>query len=445
MLLGNTVFYDLLSSGQIRLCNDKINLQWTKLGWIVTGESESKGKNTIKTRSCLLSIALDRQISKFWEVEETPIKAPLSREEDACEQHFSVNTTRDKLGRFIVRLPFRNEGNTLGESRKMALNRFYALERKLQRNPNLLKQYADFLREYELLGHMTKITNDNTNEGYYLPHHAVFKEASATTKIRVVFDASAKTSTGNSLNDVLLVGPTIQDTLFTILLRFRTHVYVLTADIEKMFRQISLHVEDRKYQKIFWRASPDKPIETYQLNTVTYGTASAPFLAIRCLRQLAEESPGTFSTAAQVFKRDFYVDDVLTGTSDFKSALKLRDELIALARSGGFNLRQWTSNDKNLIKDLDSEPSQEDICLDPEDSKKMLGIFWSPPLDNIFYRMKPFKKEGNITKRIILSHIAQLFDPLGLLGPVIVRAKIIMQDLWKANIGWDEPVPQEMR
>ena len=92
------------------------------------------------------------------------------------------------------------------------------------------------MQEYETLRHMMKIRQGITTEGYYLPHHSVRKENSLTTKLRVVFDASAKTSTGLSLNDALMTGPTIQDDLFTILTKFRKHKFVLTVDITKMYQ-----------------------------------------------------------------------------------------------------------------------------------------------------------------------------------------------------------------
>lgn len=113
------------------------------------------------------------------------------------------------------------------------------------------------------------------------------KDSSFTTKLRVVFDASAKTDTGVSLNNTLLVGPIVQDDLFTILVRFRNHAIVLTADVEKMYRQITICPEDRRFQRILWRNSPDQPLRIFELNTVTYGISSAPFLATRTLIELA--------------------------------------------------------------------------------------------------------------------------------------------------------------
>ncbi|CAK9797165.1 hypothetical protein ANTQUA_LOCUS1055 [Anthophora quadrimaculata] len=445
-LIGNTLFYSLLKSGQIKLCNRSILLQNTHLGWIVTGEmSMSKQqKSNMISRVSHVAISLDKQISKFWTIEEVPDKQFLSAEESACEKHYIKHTSRDKQGRFTVRLPFNERRNLLGESKAMALKRFYSLERKLQRDSELGKQYAEFLKEYVQLGHMTEVSDDRDSEGYYLPHHAVIKDSSATTKVRVVFDASAKSSSGISLNDSLLTGPTIQDSLFAIIIRFRTYAYVFTADIEKMFRQIKIHHEDRKFQKILWRDSMDKPVKTYQLNTVTYGTASAPFLAVRCLKQLAQDESKAHPIAAEVFARDFYVDDLLTGASSLEAALTLRKDLIALARLGGFHLRQWTSNDTRLIADLQIEHQQNSLCLDPSETQKTLGIYWNPASDNIIYTVDQLPNRQRLTKRVILSQISQLFDPLGLLGPVIIKAKIVMQQLWKAAIDWDVVVPQSI-
>ncbi|XP_043259315.1 uncharacterized protein LOC122401313 [Colletes gigas] len=443
-LLGNTLFFNLLSNGQIKLNNSKIILQKTRLGWIVTGESDLQPsyKNTVK--SFHTTSTLDKTLNKFWEVEEFADQVYLSEEERAAENSFEQGTVREADGRYCVRLPFNERKQLLGSSREAALKRFYALERKLHSDQELLAGYREFLNEYEQLGHMTQVNADDSAEGFYLPHHAVIKESSETTKIRVVFDASAKTSTGIALNDTLLNGPILQDTLYKLLLRFRSHSYVLTADIEKMFRQIKIHTEDRKYHKILWRDSRDKPIKTYELNTVTYGTTSAPFLAVRCLQQLAVDEQDNFPAAAAIFRTDFYVDDLLTGASTREQALVIREETIALARKGGFNLRQWASNDESLIEDLALINQERTLSLDTDETRKALGIGWKPRTDEIRYNIKLTDGNPRPTKRTILSQIAQLFDPLGLLGPVIVRAKIIMQLLWKADLGWDESVPQSI-
>ncbi|XP_076638833.1 uncharacterized protein LOC143350692 [Colletes latitarsis] len=319
-----------------------------------------------------------------------------------------------------------------------------ALERSLDKHADRKAQYRDFLNEYEKPGHMTEIQDERIG-GCYLPHHPVVKTDSITTKIRVVFDASARSSSGTSLNDILMVGPTIQDDLFAIIMRFRLHKYVLTADITKMYRQIDLNINDRRYHKILWRESINEPIKTYQLNTVTYGTASAPYLAIRTLQQLAHDEGHSFPLAARSFRKDFYVDDVLTGAETIDQAIKLRDELIKLSAKGCFELRQWVSNEPKLIESLRKLDNTEHIALDTVEAKKTLGLYWNANKDTLGYSLKQAPARQKITKRTILARVAQLFDPLGLLGPIIVQAKLIMQDLWKCQVDWDEDVPIGIR
>lgn len=180
-----------------------------------------------------------------------------------------------------MQLPLRDSPSVLGESYHIAEKRLLQVEKKLCRAPSLRLEYNKFMEEYERLGHMSEVTKPLT--GCYLPHHAVIRESSETTKLRVVFDASAETSSGVSLNDIQYVGPVVQDDLFSILLRFRQHRYVVSADVEKMYRQIEVNRLHRPLQMILWREREDLPIKIYELNTVTYGTASAPFLSTRCL------------------------------------------------------------------------------------------------------------------------------------------------------------------
>jgi len=162
--------------------------------------------------------------------------------------------SRKEQGRFIVKLPFKDCGpNILSDSRKVALKRFHSIEKRLGRDPYLKTQYSQFINEYIALDHMKAISErlDGGSDFFYLPHHCVFKSTQGSNKIRVVFDASIKSSTGMSLNDTLMVGPTIQQNLFSILLRFRTFQFVFSADIVKIqYRQILIHPSQTRYQRI---------------------------------------------------------------------------------------------------------------------------------------------------------------------------------------------------
>ncbi|XP_076384171.1 uncharacterized protein LOC143262190 [Megalopta genalis] len=198
------------------------------------------------------------------------------------------------------------------------------------------------MKEYLTLGHMSTTKPQNAN-GFYLPHHAVIKTSSSTTKVRVVFDGSAKSSSGLSLNDALNTGPTIQDDIFALLIRFRLHTYVLTGDIEKMYRQVLIRPEDRRYQRVLWRNERNE-IADYELNTVTFGLCSAPFLAIRSIHQLADDEQADFPRAATTIRRDLYVDDLLTGANTHEEAKNLRDEIMELLNSTSVNGSPTTLN-----------------------------------------------------------------------------------------------------
>jgi hypothetical protein len=260
------------------------------------------------------------------------------------------------------------ESHQLGTSRLSAERRLHAIERRLERDPELKVQYYNFMKEYEDLGHMEPVkSQEGKATGHFLPHHPVFKETSTTTKTRVVFDGGAKTSNGLSLIDILLVGPTVQQDLYSIVLRYRTHQVCFTADIAKMYRQIVVHPEDRDLQRILWRYSSEEPIQEYRLTTVTYGTSSAPFLVTRCLKKLADDNQGQYPRAAQVLSNDFYVDDLLSGTSTLEDAIKMHQE-ISLLQTAGLTLRKWAYNSTFLnTTQKELQDTQQTLSLDNED------------------------------------------------------------------------------
>ncbi|XP_033225860.1 uncharacterized protein LOC117178541 [Belonocnema kinseyi] len=244
-----------------------------------------------------------------------------------------------------------------------------------------------------------------------------------------------------------MVGPTIQSDIVSLILKFRLYNYVITTDIEKIYRQILVRPEDLKYQRILWRDVNN--IKTFELNTVTFGLASAPFLAIRCLQQLAEDEGHRFPRASRVLTKDMYVDNLLSGAATIEGALEIRNEITELLKLGSFVLRQWGSNDSQILRDLDEEKiipnCQLDAChLDKQESVKTLGTIWNAQNDCITYIVKPVATKLIKSKRKILSEIGKIFDPLGLLGPIILYAKRIMQRLWQLKLDWDESVPSSV-
>ncbi|CAI6372181.1 unnamed protein product [Macrosiphum euphorbiae] len=387
-------------------------------------------------------------MSKFWSLEEIAATQHYDQEEKMCIEHFEKTVKRGSDNKFVVQLPLTEKVEKLGDSRSIAKKRFLALENRLSKDKKLCTSYKEFINEYLQCGHMEivpKVENEDT-QSYFMPHHAVCRDYSITTKIRVVFDASCKTNTGISLNDVLLKGPVIQDDLICIVARFRTHKYVLSADIKQMYRQIWVSEKDKNLQKILWRFKPDDEVQEYQLKTVTYGTKPASYIATGCLKKLSDENKVQYPMASEAIASDFYMDDLLSGASSLSEAIKLRDNVITILDSAGLQLRKWVSNSSQVlhnIPNIDNDPLR---VLNLDSSPvKTLGLFWNPHEDTYRYKVNELLRQPTstklMTKRDILSCIATVFDPLGLIGPIVIIAKIIMQKVWQKGLNWDEQLP----
>ncbi|UYV69343.1 K02A2.6-like, partial [Cordylochernes scorpioides] len=338
----------------------------SKLGWILSGNvsSSETGNNYISL--CSTSQG-DDNLRQFFELESVPAALPLTKEEKSCGDIYDKTFCISTDGRYSVGLPFKSVPN-LGDSRQNAMKRFLALERKLHKSSNLLQQYKDFMMEYLSLNHMELIPKNErdkpSDKCYYIPHHCVLRDQSSTTKLRVVFDASCKTSNNYSLNDFLHTGPKLQHDIFNILVKFRTNPIAFTGDIEKMYRQIKVNSSDLDFQRIFWRNCPLESLLEYRLLTVTYGMSCAPYLAIRTLMQLATDKELLFPEASKILKTDFYVDDLLSGATTIEEAKVLIDDIRKILLSGGFCIRKWMSNVPEVLsEDLDwDDPLSESLC-----------------------------------------------------------------------------------
>ncbi|XP_070854707.1 uncharacterized protein [Drosophila suzukii] len=254
------------------------------------------------------------------------------------------------------------------------------------------------MREYINLGHMREVPPEEITTGnlFFLPHHPVL-----CRNLRVVFDGSFRDA---------------------------------NADIVKMFRQIWVNEKHRNYQKIVWREDPSDPIKHFQLCTVTYGTSCAPFLAVRVLEQLAVDHQDEYPNASKILLEDFYVDDVLTGSNNEDELRRNRDELIQLMSCANLELGKWVSNTSFIQKD-DTNAQSSPV--------KVLGLYWDPGKDILTYNIG-LAANPDCTKRQVLSDVSRIFDPLGLLAPIVIQFKIIFQKLWLLNLGWDDPLPTKL-
>ncbi|XP_058816934.1 uncharacterized protein LOC131680233 [Topomyia yanbarensis] len=211
-----------------------------------------------------------------------------------------------------------------------------------------------------------------------------------------------------------------------------------------MYLQVKVTNEDSKLIRMLWQEA-GYPLAEYGMNTITFGTTCAPFLATRTLQQLAEDDGEKYPLAKQAVK-DFYIDDCLTGADTVEEAKEKRQQLTSLMHGGGFPIRKWASNYPEVLADIPaSERALEPVHqLDPESSLKTLGVRWQVREDLFTFDVAVDLEQPHFVKREVLSTIAKIFDPLGLIGPVIVLAKTFMQELWKLDIDWDEPLPEKL-
>ncbi|XP_025262631.1 uncharacterized protein LOC105253514 [Camponotus floridanus] len=386
LLLGADIYSEILLPG-------------LRKGWILFEAAEDgPSPTTMRSHQCQVEEDLSEMVRHLWAQEELP-SAPLalSKAEVECEEALRSH-------------PF-SEG----------------------RRP----QYIE-------LGYMQPVRAPADNTAVcYLPHQGVLRKSSVTTKLRVVFNGSAIVTTGSSLNQHLHSGPNLLPTLADVLLRWRRHRYVLATDIEKMYRQIEVHHQDRDLQRILWQSSPEDNIQEYQLKTVTYGLSCAPFLAIRTLHQLALDEKSSYPLGASALLKDIYMDDVLTGASTLKEAKDLLRQLTRICRAGGFPLKKWSANDAALLSDVPAEDrlQREPRWWLPGESHSTLGLLWHPHEDSFAFSMS-ITQPNVFSKRTVLSLTARLFDPLGWLSPVTVWAKIWIQATWLRGVEWDDSLPE---
>lgn len=450
LLIGSDFYGQIIKPDMLKGNLGSPIAQLTTFGWILSGPTNSSENSSALTGyHCAADQELIDLLTKFWHQEEVKHsdEISLNPEETFCENHYRTTYQRDNTGRYTVRLPIKASVSSLGNSEKRALHCLKRLRRRFDAEPIYHQLYSDVIQEYKTLGHLTTIPTSEIKSSlsYYLPHHGIFKEDRKTTKLRIVFNGSSRTTTGVSLNDILHIGPKLQTDISNVLLWIRLHRFIFSTDITKMYRQINVHRDDWDLQRIFWYDS-NQQIIPCRLTTVTFGLNCAPYLALRTLQQLIQDEEHRFPLAIPALTKGRYVDDIFGGAESIQDTQAIIRQLIELMTAGGFPLQKWTSNNQEVLSNISKISSDTTSSVQFESTHtKLLGLIWQTDSDNFTFSSCVPPPKGLYTKRSILSEIAQLFDPLGLIAPITVRAKIFMQELWTLQIGWDDPLPQQQQ
>lgn len=452
LLLAADIFFRIVQDGKVEASPEDPILLNTRLGYVVSGSisvSPLCNFNTV-TMHAVVSPELDSCVRQFWEAEKVPEVYPESVPEHEYSEEVFQKTVTYKNNQFQVSFPLKVDFESINSSNSfvIALQRLQHLEKRFAREPEFHNLYKKFIQDYLDLGH-AKVIDANKCQPeeqpkFFLPHHAVLRPEKTSNKLRVVFDGSAKTRDGHCLNDLLCNGPVVQNSLFDVILLFRSFKYTVQCDVRHMYRMVLMHPEHRRLQNILWRE--DGMLQCLQLQTVTYGLKSSAYLATRCLVELAKQHQAEFPLASEAILNNSYVDDIQGGSDTLQGAIKLKNELISLMRLGGFDLHKWVSNSPQTLQDIDKERlglANKDIDQN-KSIIKILGLSYDAR-DDVFRMCGRAVTSPEVpTKRNVLSAVSRLYDPMGFAGPITVKAKLILQQIWEQNLDWDTPLPSQL-
>ena len=314
----------------------------------------------------------------------------------------------------------------------MATRRLISLEATLRNKEDAKKKYEEVLDGYLQEGY-ARITLDPEETKWLLPHFAVIREDKETSKVRIVFDGSAKVH-NLSLNDQIHEGPKLQRDIFNVLVRFRRFEIALNSDIKEMFPGIAVKSDDSQYLRILLRRMENSEPEVIELLRVSFGIIASPFLAILTLLDHAEKYIKKFPRAVEALIKSTYVDDTLDSAKTVEEAVEMFRQITVICGDAGWKVHKWASNNRELLSHIPeadrAQGNKEAKDVSEEISVNTLGVKWLPETDEFIGAATEIDLNGKkISKRIVLEKIAKIFDPLGMMTPYVMQCKMILQEV----------------
>ncbi|XP_055605881.1 uncharacterized protein LOC129754048 [Uranotaenia lowii] len=428
----------------------------TRLGWCVYGQHPGNPTSSFSFHicGCTADENLNELVKSFLaleQVEETGLK-PLSEQEQRA-LNILKQTTKRVGDRFQTGLLWVSDSVVLPNSYNMSLRRLKCLEKRMSRDDSLRKNLHQQIIEYVDKGYAHKATLEelqeaNTDRIWYLPLGAVINPKKPG-KVRIIWDAAAKVS-GISLNSKLMKGPDQLSSLPGILFQFRLYQIAVSSDVKEMFHQVQIIPEDKHSQRFLWRTDPEQEPDIYLMDVATFGSTCSPASAQYVKNLNAEQHVEQYPEAAKSIVHRYYMDDYFESFSNETKASKISKEIRQIQLKGGFVLHNWRSNCSQVLESLGvwENPSTKQLNLASEDKvERVLGMLWNPTTDKLGFSTQMRDDVQQLissgkrpTKRQILRCVMTLLDPLGLLAPFVIHGKVLIQDLWRSGIGWDDEV-----
>ncbi|XP_077361589.1 uncharacterized protein LOC144006560 [Festucalex cinctus] len=428
----------------------------TRLGWTLQGPAGAVC-HLAQPQQCLLTTLapsakeLMRHVERLWQVDTIPFRSEKlvtrSKQDHEAITMLENKTTRvnvDGVLRYATPLLRQKTMPLLHSTKESVMPILRSVERRLAKDSVQAAAYKEEMEKLIRAGSVIKcsseIPDDGGQEAWYIPHHMVRHNG----KNRLVFNCSHQYQ-GHSLNDYLLPGPTLGASLLGVLLRFREHAVAISGDIKGMFHQVRLLPEDRALLRFVWRDfSQGEPPAVYEWQVLPFGTTCSPCCATFALQRHVYDNSQPEEDVRISIERNFYVDNCLQSIPTVAEGKQLVDKLRALLASAGFELRQWASNEPEVISHLPEESRSASVELwlaqhKTDAPESTLGLRWLFHTDVLGYKHRPVEY-GIPTMRNIYKVLASQYDPLGFILPYTTRAKILVRHLWDKHRGWDDPL-----
>ena len=447
MLIGVDFYWSVVLGDVIRGDRPGLVALRTKLGYVLSGPVTSDNNNNKPSIAQLFvnsdtrdQAELKKNVETFWSLESLGIEHPKTVKSREFEVDQYISEIQYDGNQYTAKLPWRSDFPTLPTNYNLCIARTRSTIRKLAKTGHL-KTYGDIIAEQERRRFISRVPEErlNVTPCHYLCHHAVFRD-SATTPLRIVYDCSCKSSaSAPSLNDCLLSGPALHNNIVSIMLQFRLGEIGIVSDAEKAFLQIKLDSADRDFTRFLWLRDPEDPesdLICYQFDVVIFGAKSSPMVLNATILKHLSDNP---SAVSDIIKSNIYVDNVVASTSKSESIAFYKESRELMAK-GHFNLRSFSSNDAEVMKLADSEGVAEKKPV-----VSVLGLKWDTVSDSLLFKpVHIVPVTDYVTKRQIVKSTATFYDSMGYLVPVSILAKILIQDVWKLGIDWDDHVLSEI-
>ncbi|XP_070144891.1 uncharacterized protein [Drosophila kikkawai] len=430
----------------------------TELGWVVYGPVSGQS-TTPSPRSCLLAVsmedAMEKMVEDYFEMESFGVKlAPqVAASDDARAQRILEDTTVKVGRRYQTGLLWKDDHAVLPRSYEMAHRRLINVEKKLRRNGQLALEYDRIIKDYVSKGYARKLQPDEvavkSDKLWYLPHFGV-ENPNKPGKVRLVFDAAAKVG-GTSLNSALDKGPQHYKPLPAVLFHFREGAVGVCGDIKEMFHQVLIRPEDRCSQRFLWRdGNDDRDPDVYEMNVMTFGAACSPSTAHYVKTLNALKFRDSDPRAVKAIIDHHYVDDYVDSFATESEAIGVSTRVKEIHAEAGFELCQFSSSSP-IVEAALGPPGRVKSVGWGEAEQKILGMRWQVATDDFRFNVEYHRVPESVlsgdrvpTKREYLSLLMSTFDPLGFLCCLMITAKLLLREIWRQKIQWDEPLPEEI-